>query len=117
MSHKKINSPKKPSSTSLDLAQKYNGEKRAVKEMRKFLAYYLKSKPGASHIRQLVHKLDSIDEIKEELRERKKQLKDLNKLIEEQRISQRTLFDLEMMQELGYCSGIENYSRKGMKFI
>jgi excinuclease ABC subunit B len=35
----------------------------------------------------------------------------LNKLVEEQRISQRTQFDMEMMQELGYCSGIENYSR------
>lgn len=55
--------------------------------------------------------LSAIDEIKVELRERKTQLKDLNKLIEEQRISQRTLFDIEMMQELGYCSGIENYSR------
>lgn len=55
--------------------------------------------------------LAAIDEIKEELRERKAQLKDLNKLVEEQRISQRTLFDIEMMQELGYCSGIENYSR------
>ena len=55
--------------------------------------------------------LAAIEEIKEELRERKAQLKDLNKLVEEQRISQRTLFDIEMMQELGYCSGIENYSR------
>ena len=55
--------------------------------------------------------LTAIDHIKDELRERKKQLKDANKLIEEQRISQRTLFDIEMMQELGYCSGIENYSR------
>ena len=55
--------------------------------------------------------LAAIDEIKEELKERKAQLKDLNKLVEEQRISQRTLFDIEMMQELGYCSGIENYSR------
>lgn len=55
--------------------------------------------------------LKAVDHIKDELRERKKQLKDANKLIEEQRISQRTLFDIEMMQELGYCSGIENYSR------
>ena len=53
----------------------------------------------------------AIEEIKVELRERKKQLKDLNKLVEEQRITQRTQFDIEMMQELGYCSGIENYSR------
>ena len=55
--------------------------------------------------------LAAIEEIKVELQERKAQLKDLNKLVEEQRISQRTLFDIEMMQELGYCSGIENYSR------
>ncbi len=55
--------------------------------------------------------LNAIDAIKEELNERKKQLLDANKLIEEQRISQRTLFDIEMMNELGYCSGIENYSR------
>ncbi|MPW31043.1 excinuclease ABC subunit UvrB [Agarivorans sp. B2Z047] len=55
--------------------------------------------------------LNAISSIKEELNERKKQLLDANKLIEEQRISQRTLFDIEMMNELGYCSGIENYSR------
>ncbi|MDD1781286.1 excinuclease ABC subunit UvrB [Enterovibrio sp. ZSDZ35] len=55
--------------------------------------------------------LDAIEHIKEELADRKKVLLENNKLIEEQRISQRTLFDLEMMQELGYCSGIENYSR------
>ncbi|GGA91984.1 excinuclease ABC subunit UvrB [Agarivorans gilvus] len=55
--------------------------------------------------------LNAINAIKEELNERKKQLLDANKLIEEQRISQRTLFDIEMMNELGYCSGIENYSR------
>jgi excinuclease ABC subunit B len=53
----------------------------------------------------------AVDKIKEELVERKAQLLDLNKLIEEQRISQRTQFDIEMMMELGYCSGIENYSR------
>ncbi|GHB62737.1 UvrABC system protein B [Psychrosphaera saromensis] len=53
----------------------------------------------------------AIDHIKVELKERRAQLKDLNKLVEEQRLSQRTLFDMEMMRELGYCSGIENYSR------
>jgi excinuclease ABC subunit B len=53
----------------------------------------------------------AIDGIKEELNERKKTFLEENKLIEEQRISQRTLYDLEMMNELGYCSGIENYSR------
>ncbi|TEW54370.1 excinuclease ABC subunit UvrB [Psychromonas sp. RZ22] len=55
--------------------------------------------------------LSAIDGIKEELQERKKTFLDENKLVEEQRISQRTLYDLEMMNELGYCSGIENYSR------
>ncbi|MAT50389.1 MAG: excinuclease ABC subunit B [Porticoccaceae bacterium] len=55
--------------------------------------------------------LDAIDGIKEELRERLKQLYDNNKLVEAQRLEQRTQFDLEMMAELGYCNGIENYSR------
>ena len=55
--------------------------------------------------------LDAITHIKDELRERKAQLISVNKLVEEQRISQRCQFDMEMMQELGYCSGIENYSR------
>ena len=55
--------------------------------------------------------LDAIERIKGELKERKTQLQQANKLLEEQRISQRTQFDIEMMMELGYCSGIENYSR------
>lgn len=55
--------------------------------------------------------LSAIDHIKEELKDRREQLKDNNKLVEEQRITQRTQFDIEMMLELGYCSGIENYSR------
>ncbi|WP_194438715.1 excinuclease ABC subunit UvrB [Vibrio fluminensis] len=55
--------------------------------------------------------LDAIEEIKVELEQRKKYLLDNNKLLEEQRISQRTQFDIEMMNELGFCSGIENYSR------
>ncbi|PKH07494.1 excinuclease ABC subunit UvrB [Moritella sp. Urea-trap-13] len=55
--------------------------------------------------------LAAIEHIKVELSERKKQLLSANKLIEEQRVSQRVQFDIEMMQELGYCSGIENYSR------
>ncbi len=55
--------------------------------------------------------LKAIEGIKEELKERKKAFLAENKLIEEQRISQRTLYDIEMMNELGYCSGIENYSR------
>ncbi len=55
--------------------------------------------------------LQAIEQIKEELAVRRQQFLDANKLLEEQRITQRTLFDIEMMQELGYCSGIENYSR------
>ncbi|MGR5244779.1 excinuclease ABC subunit UvrB [Vibrio alfacsensis] len=55
--------------------------------------------------------LEAIEKIKVELEMRKKQLLDNNKLLEEQRISQRTQFDIEMMNELGFCSGIENYSR------
>ena len=55
--------------------------------------------------------LKAVKGIKEELNERKKEFLAENKLIEEQRISQRTLYDIEMMNELGYCSGIENYSR------
>ena len=52
-----------------------------------------------------------LDEIREELAERLEVLKDANKLVEAQRLEQRTRFDLEMIKELGYCSGIENYSR------
>ncbi|MEA3302805.1 MAG: excinuclease ABC subunit UvrB [Pseudomonadota bacterium] len=55
--------------------------------------------------------LGAIDEIKQELKQRLEVLRQLNKLVEAQRLEQRTLFDIEMMVELGYCSGIENYSR------
>lgn len=55
--------------------------------------------------------IDAIEFIKAELKDRQSQLKENHKLLEEQRISQRTQFDIEMMLELGYCSGIENYSR------
>jgi excinuclease ABC subunit B len=52
-----------------------------------------------------------VDEIKLELRERLVQLREAGKLVEAQRLEQRTIYDLEMMYELGYCNGIENYSR------
>ncbi len=55
--------------------------------------------------------VNAIDQIREELRERLAQLREAGKLVEAQRLEERTRFDLEMMQELGYCSGIENYSR------
>jgi excinuclease ABC subunit B len=55
--------------------------------------------------------LNVLDDIKEELQDRLKYLETHHKLVEAQRLDQRTRFDLEMIKELGYCSGIENYSR------
>ena len=55
--------------------------------------------------------ISAVETIKAELRERQEQLYAENKLVEVQRLSQRTQFDLEMMAEVGYCNGIENYSR------
>ncbi|WP_435106751.1 excinuclease ABC subunit UvrB [Arhodomonas sp. AD133] len=55
--------------------------------------------------------LNAIERIKVELAERLEDLREAGKLLEAQRLEQRTRFDLEMMQELGYCNGIENYSR------
>ena len=52
----------------------------------------------------------AIERIEKELEERLKELKDENKLLEAQRLEQRTNYDLEMMREMGFCSGIENYS-------
>ena len=53
----------------------------------------------------------AIDDIRDELNERLRFLKENNKLVEAQRLEQRTRYDLEMIKELGYCNGIENYSR------
>ena len=55
--------------------------------------------------------LESIDFIAEELKERLEHLRSIDKLVEAQRLEQRTRYDIEMMRELGYCNGIENYSR------
>lgn len=55
--------------------------------------------------------LDALDQIKVEMNQRVLELESNHQLVEAQRLSQRTKFDLEMMQELGYCNGIENYSR------
>ncbi|MEJ2610622.1 MAG: excinuclease ABC subunit UvrB [Candidatus Thiodiazotropha sp.] len=55
--------------------------------------------------------LEAVDKIKLELQERLTQLDSAHKLVEAQRLGQRTRFDIEMINELGYCSGIENYSR------
>ncbi|HMK86779.1 MAG TPA: excinuclease ABC subunit UvrB [Steroidobacteraceae bacterium] len=59
--------------------------------------------------RERIHQ--AVDEIREELRARLGELNAAGKLLEAQRLQQRTLFDLEMMAEVGYCAGIENYSR------
>ena len=55
--------------------------------------------------------LDAVESIKIELKERLYELESCNKLVESQRLEQRTKFDIEMINEIGYCSGIENYSR------
>ena len=59
--------------------------------------------------RERIH--EAVDEIRDELRTRLGELNGASKLVEAQRLQQRTLFDLEMMNEVGYCAGIENYSR------
>lgn len=66
----------------------------------------------ASHYVTRADKLKlAIENIKKELEERLKELRDEGKLLEAQRIEQRTNYDIEMMEEMGFCSGIENYSR------
>ena len=55
--------------------------------------------------------LNCIDSIKDELKERLDYLRSINKLVEAQRLEERTNYDIEMMRELGYCQGVENYSR------
>lgn len=67
--------------------------------------------PKTHYVTPRQRMMSVIDEIKDELQDRLKYLTDNNQLVEAQRLEQRTRFDLEMIQELGYCSGIENYSR------
>jgi len=79
---------------------------RIVKKLRR-VSIYPKSHYATS--RDTI--LNSIDKIQEELQQRLQYLTDNDKLVEAQRLEQRTKYDLEMMRELGYCTGIENYSR------
>ncbi len=66
----------------------------------------------ASHYVTSSEKIEiAIEAIEKELEERVKQLKEENKLVEAQRIQQRTMYDIEMLREVGFCQGIENYSR------
>ena len=67
--------------------------------------------PGSQYVTPADALVRAMGAIKEELRERITFLKDNMKLVEAQRIEQRTLFDLEMLDQMGHCSGIENYSR------
>jgi excinuclease ABC subunit B len=67
--------------------------------------------PKSHYVTPRSRVLEAVDSIKEELVERAEQLREADKLVELQRIDQRVKYDVEMMQELGYCNGIENYSR------
>ena len=67
--------------------------------------------PGTHFVTPKEKLLQAIDGIREELRERLIELRAADKLVEAQRLEQRTMFDMEMMKEVGYCAGIENYSR------
>lgn len=67
--------------------------------------------PKSHYVTQRDTVIKAIDHIKIDLRTRLEELYKLNKLVEAQRLEQRTTYDLELMKELGYCQGIENYSR------
>ncbi|WP_024850484.1 excinuclease ABC subunit UvrB [Hydrogenovibrio kuenenii] len=67
--------------------------------------------PKSHYVTPKERVLQTIDQVKEDLKIRLDELRSLNKLVEAQRLEERTRLDIEMMQELGYCSGIENYSR------
>jgi excinuclease ABC subunit B len=67
--------------------------------------------PGTHYVTPRDRLVTALEQIREDLRVRLKELYDANKLVEAQRLQQRTTFDLEMIQEVGYCQGIENYSR------
>jgi excinuclease ABC subunit B len=67
--------------------------------------------PGTHYVTPRERLLGAVDQIREDLRARLAQLRDEGKLLEAQRLEQRTMFDMEMMKEVGYCAGIENYSR------
>jgi excinuclease ABC subunit B len=67
--------------------------------------------PKSHYVTPRARILEAIEHIKEEAKERLEQLRSVNKLVEAQRLEQRVKYDVEMMQELGYCNGVENYSR------
>jgi len=67
--------------------------------------------PGSHYVTEDEQRRNAILSIREELGERLRELRAQNKLLEAQRLEQRTMFDLEMIEQLGFCNGIENYSR------
>ncbi len=79
---------------------------RVLERMEEYTVY-----PGSHFVTSRERLNRAIETIKEELRERLVRLREENRLLEAQRLEQRTMFDLEMISELGYCNGIENYSR------
>ncbi len=88
----------------LSLFDPLTGE--VIKKLPRFTIY-----PKSHYVTPRETLLKAVDAIGEELKERLTQLRDNGKLLEAQRLEQRTRFDIEMILELGYCSGIENYSR------
>ena len=89
---------------SISLIDPLRGKKLA--RLRKVAVY-----PGSHYVTTKDNMRRAISAIQEELGERLRELKAQNKLLEAQRLEQRTRFDIEMMEEMGYCQGIENYSR------
>jgi len=67
--------------------------------------------PGTHYVTPRDQVIGAVDQIREDLRTRLRELREAGKLLEAQRLEQRTMFDMEMMKEVGYCAGIENYSR------
>lgn len=79
---------------------------KVIRELDSYTLY-----PASHYVTPRQRLLLAIEGIKEELRERVRELRHQGKLLEAQRLEQRTLYDIEMLLELGYCKGIENYSR------
>jgi excinuclease ABC subunit B len=67
--------------------------------------------PGTHYVTPRERLIGAVDQVREDLRIRLRELREAGKLLEAQRLEQRTMFDMEMMKEVGYCAGIENYSR------
>ncbi|MDH4283318.1 MAG: excinuclease ABC subunit UvrB, partial [Myxococcales bacterium] len=67
--------------------------------------------PGSHYVTPDEHRKRAIESIREELREWLPKLQSAGKLLEKQRLEQRTMYDLEMLEQMGFCHGIENYSR------